>query len=240
MWIKICGNTNLQDTQLAAEAGADAVGFVFAPSPRRVTLSQISDIMPGLPEDLTRIGVFNTQNFDEIVSALRSAGLHGVQLHGELDFSLAEKLRNEFGAPLFLVQTLHWDLNRDPNRTEEKLRNELRAVTRHTNIDAVLLDTRTATASGGTGQAFNWERAHDVIAAEAGKLRIILAGGLTPENVAEAIQTLRPWGVDVATGVERHPGRKDPARVQAFITTARAAFAAIENFPVTASTGHPV
>jgi phosphoribosylanthranilate isomerase len=240
MWIKICGNTNLQDTMLAAEAGADAVGFVFAPSPRRVTLSQISDIMPGLPDDLTRIGVFNTQNFDEIVSALRSAGLHGVQLHGELDFSLAGKLRVEFGPSLFLIQTLHWDLNRDPDRTEEKLRNELRAVTRHSDIDAVLLDTRTAAASGGTGQAFDWNHAHDVIAAEAGKLRIIIAGGLYPGNVREAILTLRPWGVDVASGVESRPGKKAPHILQDFVREARSAFLAIEPHPLLPTEVGPV
>src|ERR1700728_3263754 len=155
MWIKICGTTTLQDALLAADAGADAVGFVFAHSPRRVTMGQLSDIMGSLPEDITSIGVFNTQDFDEIVSALRSAGLHGVQLHGELDFSLAEKLRREFGHRLFIIQTLHWNISGDPARAEEKLRNELRAIGRHDDIDAVLIDTRTTTASGGTGQAFD-------------------------------------------------------------------------------------
>lgn len=240
MWIKICGNTNLEDTLVAAEAGADAVGFVFATSPRRVTLGQISDIMPGLPEDLTRVGVFNTQNFDEIASALRSAGLHGVQLHGELDFSLTEKLRTEFGPSLFLIQTLHWDLNRDPERSEEKLRNELRAIARHRDIDVVLLDTRTPTASGGTGQAFDWKRAHEVIAAEAGKLRIIIAGGLHPGNVREAILTLRPWGVDVASGVESRPGKKAPHVLEDFIREARSAFLAIEPHPMLPTTVGPV
>jgi phosphoribosylanthranilate isomerase len=240
MWIKICGNTNLQDTLLAAEAGADAVGFVFATSPRRVTLGQISDIMPGLPEDLTRIGVFNTQNFDEIASALRSAGLHGVQLHGELDFSLTEKLRNEFGPSLFLVQTLHWDLNRDLDRSEEKLRNELRAIARHRDIDAVLLDTRTTTVSGGTGQPFDWKRAHEVIASEAGKLRVIVAGGLHPGNVREAILTLRPWGVDVSSGVESRPGKKAPHLLQDFIREARSAFLAIEPPPMLPTPVGPV
>ena len=131
MWIKICGNTNLEDVRMAADAGADAVGFVFASSPRRVTAGHIAAMMPDLPADLTKIGVFDTQNFDEIALALQSAGVHGVQLHGELDFSLAEKLRNQFDPGFFLIQTLHWDLNSDPARAEERLRNELRAIARH-------------------------------------------------------------------------------------------------------------
>lgn len=229
MWIKLCANTTLEDAQLASDAGADAIGFVFAPSPRRVTAGQIAEIMPNLPPDLTRIGVFNTQDFDEIVFSLNTSGLHGVQLHGELDFALAEKLRNQFGPGFFMIQTLHWNLNSDPTRAEQKLRDELRAVTRHSAVDAILLDTKAATASGGTGKTFGWQRAQQVVGAETGKLRIILAGGLRPENVAEAIRTLRPWGVDVASGVESFPGRKDPYRVAAFITAARDAFAAIEN-----------
>jgi phosphoribosylanthranilate isomerase len=234
MWIKICGNQTLDDLQPSIESTADAVGFVFAPSMRRVSMAQISDIMPGLPPDLTAVGVFNTQDFDEITSALRSGGLHGVQLHGELDFALAQKLRSEFGPDLFLIQTLHWDLNREPARAEGHLRNELRAIARHNDIDAVLLDSRTASASGGTGRTLDWERAKNVIGAEGGKMRIILAGGLTPENVAEAIHTVKPWGVDVSSGVERLPGKKDPGRVRSFILNARTAFAAIENDPLAA------
>jgi phosphoribosylanthranilate isomerase len=233
MWIKICGNTTLLDTLSAAEAGADAVGYVFALSPRQVTPRQVATITPELPFDLTQIGVFNTQDYDEIEFALHTAGLHGVQLHGELDFQLADRLRGAFDANFFLIQSLHWSLDRDPAAAERTLRDELRAIGRHQAADAVLLDTRTATASGGTGKALDWERAHDVLAAEAGKLRIILAGGLTPYNVAEAIHTLRPWGVDVASGVESFAGKKDPIRVHNFIRTARAAFAEIENrFPI--------
>ena len=229
MWIKICANTSLQDALLSAEAGADAIGYVFAHSPRQVTPRQIGAIAPELPFDLTQIGVFTTQAFDEIQFALHSAGLHGVQLHGELDFELAARLRSAFSSNFFLMQTLHWSLDSDPAESERKLRGELRAIGRHQAADAVLLDTRTATASGGTGKSFSWERAHDVLAAEAGKLRIVLAGGLHPGNVAEAIRTLRPWGVDVASGVELYPGKKNPALLHAFIRTARNAFAEIEN-----------
>jgi phosphoribosylanthranilate isomerase len=240
MWIKICANTSSEDANLAADNGADAIGFVFAPSPRRVTAAQIAVFTPELPPDLTRIGVFNTQDYDEIALAIRSAGLHGAQLHGELDFALAEKLRQEFSAEFFLIQTLHWDVNGDPARSEHRLRDELRAIARHTAIDAILLDTRTATASGGTGKALDWPRAKDVLGAEAGPLRVILAGGLHPENVHEAIHTLHPWGVDVATGVEQYPGRKDPARLRAFITEARSAFAEVEKLTGRTSAAYPL
>lgn len=240
MWIKICANTTLEDTLLAADAGADAIGFVFAPSPRRVTAGHIAAMMPDLPADLTKIGIFTTQDSEEISFSLQSAGLHGVQLHGELDFSLADKLRRQFESGFFLIQTLHWDLQSDPVRAEQKLRNELRAVARHSDIDAILLDTRTPTASGGTGIPLDWERAREVLAAESGKLRIILAGGLTPNNVAEAIHTLHPWGVDVTSGVEWQAGKKDPNRVRSFITAARAAFAEIENFSIPAQATPPV
>jgi len=228
MWIKICGNTTLEDALLAADAGADAIGFVFATSPRRVTAGHIAAIMPEMPADLTKIGIFSTQDCDDIVSALQSAGLHGGQLHGELDFSLAEKLRRHFGPAFFLIQTLHWDINSDPFRAEDRLRNELRAVARHSDIDAILLDTRTATASGGTGKTLDWSRAADVLAAEAGHPRIILAGGLHPGNVREAILALRPWGVDVSSGVETRPGRKHPEFVSNFVRAARGAFLEIQ------------
>ena len=229
MWIKICGNTSLEDANLAAEAGADAAGFVFAPSPRQVTTDQVARIIPELAGDLTHVGVFHSRDFDAIATAVRATGLHGVQLHGGVDWTLGEKLRAAFGHRLFLIQSLHWSIDRDPSESDRALREDLRAVTRQGIVDAVLIDSKTLTASGGTGKSFDWARARNVVAAEAGKMRIILAGGLTPENVAEAVRVLRPWGVDVASGVERQPGQKDPARVQGFIAAARAAFAAIEN-----------
>ena len=236
MWIKICAHTSLADAQLAADACADAIGFVFAASPRQVTVEQVAAVVAALPPDLTHVGVFQTRDFEEIVAAVRAAALHGIQLHGGLDVPLVDRLRAAFGDRMFLIQTLHWPLDQDSAQTEKNLRDDLRTLRRHGGADAVLLDAKTATAAGGTGKPIDWKRAQEAIAAEAGKMRIILAGGLTPENVAQAIQTVRPWGVDVASGVEKQPGRKDPARVRAFIEAARAAFAAIENHPLTAVT----
>lgn len=229
MWIKICGNTSPEDTGFSTDACADAVGFIFAPSPRQITPQRVAAITAELPSDLTPVGVFHTRDFDEILAATRAAALHGLQLHGGLDLPLIENLRRELGDRYFLVQTLHWFVDGDPAESERTLRDEIRAVVSQNIADAVLLDARTATATGGTGRAIDWTRARDVIAKESGKMRIILAGGLNPQNVAQAIQTVKPWGVDVSSGVEKQPGKKDGARVRAFIVAARAAFAAIEN-----------
>ena len=234
MWIKICGNRSLDDLQPSVEAAADAVGFVFAASPRHANAEQAASLTPTLPADLTQVGVFQSRDFAEISAAVRTAGLSGVQLHGGLDLALIENLRRGYGNSLFLIQTLHWRVDDDPGSSEQALREQLRSVSRHRGADAILIDARTATALGGTGKTLPWPRLRDLIGGEAGKTRVILAGGLTPENVAEAIQTARPWGVDVSSGVERRPGSKDPARVRAFIAAARTAFAAIENHPLDA------
>lgn len=235
MWIKICANTSLEDARLAADAGADAVGFVFAPSPRQVTPELAAQIAPELPPDPTQIGVFVHHDFAEIAQILRATGLHGAQIHGPFQSGLFRLLRADFGDGLFLVPTISWSVDGDPAEAEQHLRDQLRAIVRSGLADAVLIDARTRHAAGGTGQTIPWERARKIIAAEAGKLRVVLAGGLTPDNVAEAIRTLRPWGVDVASGVESAPGKKDPARVQAFIRAARIAFASIENNPLAAA-----
>lgn len=229
MWIKICGMTNPEDAALAVEAGADAVGFVFAPdSPRRVTAAAVAEMPLEMLGDVRRVGVFVTRDFEEIAEAVNAARLTGVQLHGELDFPLLERMRREFGEELMLIQTLHWDVNAPAEATEMALRTELRALALHGGADAVLLDTQTKRASGGTGQRFDWTRARKALADAAQGLRVIVAGGLTADNVADAIRTLRPWGVDVASGVEARPGKKDAVRVKAFVGEARAAFVEME------------
>lgn len=229
MWVKICATTNLEDARLAADAGADALGFIFARSPRQVTAEEVAAITPQLSADVTLVGVFQTHDFDEIASAVERAGLHGIQLHSDPDPMLVERLRGEFGQEQFLIQTLHSAIDGDPAEADRVLRKGLRTVAGNASVDVALIDARTATASGGTGKTVDWSRTREAIEAEAGRTRIILAGGLRPENVAEAIRTLRPWGVDVTSGVELQPGKKDPARVRAFILAARAAFAALEN-----------
>jgi phosphoribosylanthranilate isomerase len=217
IWAKICGNTSLQDALLAAEAGADAVGFVFAPSPRQVTAKQVESIVSGLPGSLEKIGVFVDLSFEEIGATVLGCGLSGVQVHSNRDPHLTAKLRERFGRDLRLLRVLHYS----PGLAEEAA-----AVANEVNIDAVLLDSRTAAAVGGTGVAYDWHSAAAALSKGNGlNHRIVVAGGLTPGNVAEAIGVLRPWGVDVVSGVEAAPGRKDPEKVRTFIAEARAAMA---------------
>ena len=215
LWIKICGNTSLADAQLAAEAGADAVGFVFAPSPRRVTPAQVAVIVPHLPPALEKIGVFVDAAFAEIASTVESCSLTGVQLHFDAPPELPAQLRERFGAGLRILRVAHFDSKRPV-----ALDLGLNGI-----ADAILVDSHTAAAPGGTGQTFDWLAASKSLFqnAEVRKHRLVAAGGLMPDNVAHAIATLRPWGVDVVSGVESSPGRKDPAKVRAFIANARAA-----------------
>jgi phosphoribosylanthranilate isomerase len=215
MWVKICGTTNLEDAQLAVEAGADALGFVFAKSPRQVTAERAGEIISGLGKDVEKIGVFVDADFDEIVSTVRTAGLTGVQIHGDIDGGLAARLRERFAAGLKILQVLHFGAG------EDALDGRLNALRRSGAVDGVLVDSRTAQAQGGTGVSYDWQAARRSFLEAAAQLRMVVAGGLTPENVREAIATLRPWGVDVVSGVEAAPGRKDPEKVRAFVKHAR-------------------
>jgi phosphoribosylanthranilate isomerase len=217
MWVKICANTNLEDARLAAELGADAVGFVFAPSKRQVTAAQVAAIAPHLPAELEKVGVFTTRDADEIIDIVRATGLTGVQLHGRFDLDLARRLWAELGAGVAIVQTLHWVAGGGADNTRD-IAAQLAESAGEAAIDRVLIDAKTATASGGGGVPFDWKAAQAVLAES--RVRLIVAGGLTPENVAAAIHTLRPWGVDVASGVEASPGKKDRERLLRFIENA--------------------
>jgi|HubBroStandDraft_1064217.scaffolds.fasta_scaffold06925_4 phosphoribosylanthranilate isomerase len=217
LWIKICANTSLEDAQAAADCGADAVGFVFAPSPRRVTPEQVAAIVPHLPPGLEKIGVFVDATYEEVATTVESAGLTGVQLHWDAPFELSAGLREKFGMDLRILRVVHFDtsMGADSDFTDPNLADP--------NIDAILVDSRTASVVGGTGKAFDWRLAADILFVKLEQLKLVAAGGLTPDNVAEAIGTLHPWGVDVVSGVESAPGRKDSAKVRAFIANARAA-----------------
>lgn len=208
IWVKICANTSLADAMLAADAGADAVGFVFAASPRQVSVPQVAGITAALPGSIEKIGVFVDASFEEIEKAVRICGLTGVQIHSGGAADLAGRLRERFGAELRIVRVLHFGSE------------ELAPIDADGAIDAVLVDSRTLTAVGGTGTSYDWNAAAPLFR-EAG-VKLIAAGGLTPANVPEAIRKLRPWGVDVASGVELSPGHKDPEKVKSFVRNARA------------------
>jgi phosphoribosylanthranilate isomerase len=212
IWIKICGNTSLEDALLAADAGADAVGFVFAPSPRQVTVEQVAAIVPHLPATVEKIGVFVDAALDEIVATVEACALTGVQLHFDAAPELPAQLRARLGPELRILRVVHFDAG---------AAKQAAALAQDLNVDAVLVDSRTATVVGGTGVAFDWAEARKTIFGDVGKLKLIAAGGLNQANVAEAIAALRPWGVDVVSGVEAAPGRKKADKIKEFVARAR-------------------
>lgn len=213
VWIKICGNTSLEDAQVAAKAGADAVGFVFAPSPRRVTSQQAAAITSLLPAPLEKVGVFVDASFEEIESTVLTGGLTGVQLHFDAASDLPARLRARFGLDLRILRVLHFS---------QEIAREAITIAQDANVDALMIDSRTASAVGGTGKSFDWALAAKTLFQNPRLGRLVAAGGLNPDNVAEAIATLHPWGVDVVSGVEAAPGCKDPAKVRAFLANSRA------------------
>jgi phosphoribosylanthranilate isomerase len=220
MWIKICGNTSLEDARFAAESGAQAVGFVFAPSPRQVEPNLVSKITQQLPPQLEKYGVFVDAAFDEIVSTVAECNLTGVQIHRSSDESLLSRLRRHFAhfpRRINILRVLHY---KDHDSLFDR---QLSELAHNDALDGVLVDSSTTRAVGGTGTTFNWLQARNSFLRAAPHLRLIAAGGLLPENVKQAIQILRPWGVDVVSGVESAPGKKDPAKVQAFIRSAQEA-----------------
>lgn len=222
MWVKICANTCVDDALKAAELGADAVGFVFAPSKRRVTVAQVAAITRELPIDLERVGVFGAGSVEEIALAVEEAGLDTVQMHGGLDLEFAARLGRRLGPSIQIIETMHWNVEEDAASSSQVFM-QMAAVAASPARYRVLVDTKVgSSASGGTGKTFNWSKARNVLASQP-ELRVIVAGGLGPENVAEAIRVLKPWGVDVASGVEREPGRKDIDKLKRFIENARAA-----------------
>jgi phosphoribosylanthranilate isomerase len=230
MWIKICGNTNLDDAQLAAQLGADAVGFVFAASPRQMTAAQVAAITPHLPSRVERVGVFHSRDEQQIAAIAIEAGLTAVQLHGTLDLSLAQRLAETFKGSVRIIQTLHWTVGQpSPHDAAQSpaalLTVQIERIARLRLVDRVLIDSKVGAATGGTGVAFDWTAASALFASAPSGVHLIVAGGLTAENVTHAIVQLNPWGVDVSSGIESSPGRKDPARLTRFIQTAREAAA---------------
>jgi phosphoribosylanthranilate isomerase len=201
--IKICGITNVADGLAAAEAGADMIGLMFYDgSPRRITLAQAVEISHALPPFVMRVGVFVDAEPDFVLRAIGEVGLTMLQFHGD-------------EPPEFCTQFGLMSLKAFRVRDAESLKQLENFQT-----DAFLLDAHSKNGLGGTGEKFNWELA--IEAQKFGK-PIFLAGGLTPENVADAVRQARPFAVDVSSGVESAPGKKDAAKVRAFIAAAQAA-----------------
>ena len=217
MWVKICANTTLEDALQAARAGADAVGFVFAPSKRQVTAEQVRAIVSGLPDGVEKVGVFGALPGEDIAAAARYAQLTAIQLHGAFDAGVTARLAELLGSEVKLIQTVHWALD-EPDAEG----NVAAGLSQLTPGQQALLDAKVAGTSGGLGVAFDWIAAGRIVSIHKA-VPVILAGGLRPETVAEAVRTVKPWGVDVASGVESTPGKKDHQKVAAFIKNARGA-----------------
>ena len=200
--VKICGITNLADALVAAEAGADALGFVFwEQSPRCVSVETAADIIRGLPPFLVKVGVFVNAPTDFVYRGIGQCGLNLLQFHGD-------------ETPEYCVQFGLMSMKAFRIRDQNSLLDLPGYQT-----DAWLLDAFAPDKAGGTGQRFNWELA--VQARDLGR-PIFLAGGLTAENVGEAVRLVRPYAVDVSSGVEATPGKKDHEKVKAFIREAKA------------------
>jgi phosphoribosylanthranilate isomerase len=216
MWAKICANTNLEDALLAAELGADAIGFVFAESKRQMSAEQVAAITPHLPSHIEKVGVFYTHSAEEIATIAREARLDTAQLHGGHDTALIERLQELLGTGLGLIQTLHWVADGSADSSSD-IASQLDVLRISGCPDRVLIDSRVGRLGGGTGVCFDWRSAREVFRDHGRKLRLIAAGGLKPDNVEQAIELMEPWGVDVASGVEASPGRKDPEKLASFL-----------------------
>lgn len=199
MFVKICGTTSEEDALLAVAMGADAVGFVFAPSVRQIAPSLAGDIAKRLPSEVLTVGVFRDQSPQRVLEIMEATGLRAAQLHGHETPEQSQWLRRRLRVVIKGFAAGDREV----------------ASAADYGADLLLLDA----PNPGSGQVFDWTLAEGVPPGQ----RLLLAGGLTPENVADAINQADPWGVDVSTGVEAAPGKKDPRRLRAFIAAAKAA-----------------
>lgn len=213
-WIKICGITNLEDALTAVDAGADALGFVFYDkSPRNITPAHVQAITGRLNPSVEKVGLFVNQDEDKICAVAEQAGLSAVQMHGDNeDPHVADLVAERGKLKVFAAIAMN-----GPNPAGWAM------TWRSDVISAFLLDSGGPSMNGGTGKTFDWRASTTAVNVIKRLGNVVLAGGLTPENVCEGIRTTHPWGVDVSSGVEAKPGKKDPDKVRAFIKAVREA-----------------
>lgn len=198
--VKICGLTRPEDVALASALGADALGFIFAPSKRRLSLEQARALTATVPVWVSRVGVFGPDERDAAAAIAEACRLDTLQFHGEPDLAVLAAHRGRFQ----VVQAI------GVGDEGDALGDRLAAVAPH--VDAILLDTARPGQLGGTGETFDWA----ALATLAPGVPLVVAGGLNPRNVGDLLGRHRPWGLDVASGVEASPGIKDPIQLKAF------------------------
>ena len=200
-WIKICGITNLQDALQAATLEVDALGFIFAPSPRRIDPLAAREIVRSLPPSVFKIGVFVDEEISEVRRIADDCGLNGLQFHGQESPEYCQEF------PLPVIKTI-----------AVRSIDSLREMEKYSSV-SILLDAWSAERAGGSGKAFCWEWAGETWE----KRDFILSGGLNPMNVYQAVQRLKPVGVDVCSGVEQIAGKKDSGKMIDFVKEVRRA-----------------
>jgi phosphoribosylanthranilate isomerase len=237
-WVKICGITNLEDAQVAIDAGADALGFVFyEKSPRKADPAIVRSITEKLPAHIEKVGVF-VKGHPLSPSEIHSTGLTAIQMGFMPAEAPADQRVQAMGfagmsgpGKMFVALPVAYFL--DGTKTVEEFAEGFRHLRRlgpeipplpEGVFDTFFLDSATARQPGGTGKTFDWQKAVPIAQSmKDGGLKLVVAGGLTPGNVTEAMDILKPWGVDVSSGVEASPGKKDPAKVRAFVKAVRQA-----------------
>jgi phosphoribosylanthranilate isomerase len=227
-WVKICGITNLEDALVAVDAGADALGFVFyEKSPRKVAAPQVRDIVSTLPRQLEKVGVFVMKTAEEMKAVADEAELTAWQLHKDFNGTPLQQLLQEGG--FFALPKLdpgsgkkvYVSLPANVLLDDDRYRGMGWAKGADSTMSALFIDSGHGSLPGGTGQTFDWRQFQPAMQPLSMHFKVVVAGGLTPENVTEAISILHPWGVDVSSGVEARPGKKDPEKVRAFIKAVR-------------------
>lgn len=208
--IKICGITEVSYARAAIEAGADLIGVVLAPSPRQVSYDKAAEIAAAVKKRLPVVGVFVNMPAGTVNSAIASCGLDWVQLSGDESWEYCQQIERP------VIKAIHIADDWDGKRLTSHLEDGQRRLGSRAPI--YLLDTWSEQKYGGTGQAFAWEIAREAVA----KYPIIIAGGLNPENAGQVVSGLRPWGVDVSSGVESG-GVKDIEKIKAFVQAVRSA-----------------
>jgi phosphoribosylanthranilate isomerase len=222
-WVKICGMTNLEDALIAVDAGADAVGFVFyEKSPRCVSVEAAREIVERLPESVEKVGVFIDFDCSAIHSTVSAAGMTAVQLHGihslESVWQDPRPAIECVGVAKLIPMIPSSVLQDERDDKDSGIMIRQRSGEK---VFAILIDKQVNGLNGGTGATFDWESSRGMIQALSISFPVIVAGGLTPSNVGGAMKILQPFGVDVVSGVEARPGKKDPRKVSAFVRAVR-------------------